>query len=212
MIEVLRHTGVRVEEMLELTHRSFVTYTLPTTGEVIPLLQVTPSKTDRERLLVVSPELAEVLSTIISRVRGGAEQLPLVSRYDHAERLHSPPLPFLFQRRWGLRQQVLTNNRVKQLLDRTVVLAGIAGPDGRPLRFTPHDFRRIFATRPSPPGYLSTSRPGSSATRPAPPPRPMSPSMTARSSTITAPSLLGGAPSVPAPSIGSPPTPSGTSS
>jgi integrase len=146
VVEVLRHTGVRIEEMLELTHRSFVAYTLPTTGEGIPLLQVTPSKTDRERLLVVSPELAEVLSAIISRVRGDAEQLPLVTRYDQAERLHSPFLPFLFQRPWGLRQQILTPHRVKVLLDRTVTLAGLAGPDRGPLRFTPHDFRRIFAT------------------------------------------------------------------
>jgi integrase len=146
VVEVLRHTGVRIEEMLELTHRSFVAYTLPTTGEVIPLLQVTPSKTDRERLLVVSPELAEVLSAIISRVRGDAEQLPLVTRYDQAERLHSPFLPFLFQRPWGLKQQILTHHRVKLLLDRTVALAGLAGPDRGPSRFTPHDFRRIFAT------------------------------------------------------------------
>src|SRR5262249_35256704 len=32
-VEVLRHTGIRIEEMLELTHHSFVAYTLPTTGE-----------------------------------------------------------------------------------------------------------------------------------------------------------------------------------
>ncbi len=149
VVEVLRHTGVRIEEMLELTHASFVAYTLPTTGEVIPLLQVTPSKTDQERLLVVSPELAEVLSAIISRVRGTSERLPLVSRYDGAERLHSPPLPFLFQRPWGVHQQIINPGRVKELLDRTAVLAGLAGmagTDGRPLRFTPHDFRRIFAT------------------------------------------------------------------
>lgn len=31
-VEVLRHTGIRIEEMLELTHHSFVAYTLPTTG------------------------------------------------------------------------------------------------------------------------------------------------------------------------------------
>lgn len=146
VVEVLRHTGVRIEELLELTHRSFVAYTLPTTGQVIPLLQVTPSKTDQERLLVVGPELAEVLSAIISRVRGGGEQLPLVSRYDQRERLHSPCLPFLFQRPWGLRQQILTPGRVKTLLDRTVALAGLTGTDRAPLRFTPHDFRRIFAT------------------------------------------------------------------
>ena len=146
VIEVLRHTGVRIEEMLELTHRAFVAYTLPSTGEVVPLLQIVPSKTDRERLLVVSPELAEVLATIIARVRGGNEHLPLVSRYDHTERLHSPPLPFLFQRPWGLSQHCFTHHMVRLLLDRLVADAKLTAADGSPLRFTPHDFRRIFAT------------------------------------------------------------------
>ena len=54
-IEVLRHTGVRIEELLELTHHGFVTYALPSTGELVPLLQIAPSKTDNERMLVVSP-------------------------------------------------------------------------------------------------------------------------------------------------------------
>ncbi|MGB8383065.1 MAG: hypothetical protein WCG47_17765, partial [Dermatophilaceae bacterium] len=108
IVEVLRHTGVRIEELLELTHRGFVAYTLPSTGEVVPLLQIVPSKTDRERLLVVSPELAEVLTAVIARGRGDNEYLPLVSRYDGTERLHSPPLPFLFQRHWGLSPHCLT--------------------------------------------------------------------------------------------------------
>jgi len=47
-VEVLRHTGVRIEEMLELTHHSFCAYTLPTTGEVVPMLQVGPVQ-DRQR-------------------------------------------------------------------------------------------------------------------------------------------------------------------
>jgi hypothetical protein len=34
---------------------SLVKYRLPTTGEVVPLLQIVRSKTDAERLLVVSP-------------------------------------------------------------------------------------------------------------------------------------------------------------
>ncbi|KQH79013.1 integrase, partial [Mycobacterium gordonae] len=68
-IEVLRATGIRIEELTELSHHSLVQYRLPTTGEIVPLLQITPSKIDAERLLVVSPELAEVLSTIIRRVR-----------------------------------------------------------------------------------------------------------------------------------------------
>lgn len=69
-IEVLRLTGIRCEELLELTHHSITEYRLPTTGELVPLLQVAPSKTDTERLLLVSPELADVLSAIISRLRG----------------------------------------------------------------------------------------------------------------------------------------------
>ena len=43
-VEVLRHTGIRIEEMLELTHHSFIAYTLPTTGEVVPMLQVAPRR------------------------------------------------------------------------------------------------------------------------------------------------------------------------
>ena len=34
----------------------------PATGELVPLLQIAPSKTDTERLLVIAPELADVLS------------------------------------------------------------------------------------------------------------------------------------------------------
>ena len=51
--EVLRATGVRIEEMLEATHHSFVAYTLPTSGEIVPMLQIAPSKTDAERLLPI---------------------------------------------------------------------------------------------------------------------------------------------------------------
>jgi hypothetical protein len=74
-IEVLRHTAMRIREMLEVTHRSFVAYTLPGTSEVIPLLQVAPSKTDRERLLVVSPELSEALAAVLARVRDGSDHI-----------------------------------------------------------------------------------------------------------------------------------------
>jgi len=146
VVEVFRHTGVRIEEMLEITHRSFVSYTLPATGEVIPLLQITPSKTDQERLLVISPELADVFAQIIHRVRGSDEYIPLISRYDQAERLHSPALPFLFQRRWGLQNIPINHMRVKDFLDELVTAAAITNTDGSPAHFSPHDFRRIFAT------------------------------------------------------------------
>ncbi|MGW0249869.1 hypothetical protein ACWDYH_24905 [Nocardia goodfellowii] len=67
-IEVLRLTGIRCEELLELSHHSVTEYRLPSTGELVPLLQIAPSKTDTERLLLVSPELADILSTIVQRL------------------------------------------------------------------------------------------------------------------------------------------------
>ncbi|GAB2448318.1 tyrosine-type recombinase/integrase [Nocardioides hungaricus] len=146
LVEVLRHTGARIEEVLEITHRSFVSYRLPATGEVIPMLQITPSKTDKERLLVIGPELAVAFAEIVSHVRGGNAQLPLVSRYDSAERVHSPELPFLFQRQWGTGRIAMSSSYVVKLLDELVTIAMIANNDGTSAKFSPHDFRRIFAT------------------------------------------------------------------
>ena len=102
--------------MLELAHHSFVAYTLPTTGEIVPMLQVAPSKTDAERLLLVSPELAEVLTAIIFRVRAGNAALPLVSAYDVFEQTWSPPMPFLFQRRFGTEDRPLTRSYIRECL------------------------------------------------------------------------------------------------
>jgi hypothetical protein len=76
MVGVLRLTGVRIEELTELSRHSLIHYRLPATGELIPLLQITPSKTDAERLLVISPELADVLSTIVVRNRGSRPMCP----------------------------------------------------------------------------------------------------------------------------------------
>ena len=106
VIEVLRHTGVRVEELLELSHHSLVQYRLPSTGELVPLLQIAPSKTDTERLLVVSPELADVLSAIIRRVRDADGTVPLVRARDSHERVWLPAVPLLFQRRVGTENHV----------------------------------------------------------------------------------------------------------
>ena len=86
----------------ELSHHSLVQYRLPATGELIPLLQIAPSKTDTERLLVISPELADVLSAVICRIRGPDGAVPLVVAYDYHERVWNPPMPLLFQRRVGM--------------------------------------------------------------------------------------------------------------
>jgi hypothetical protein len=52
-VEVLRETGIRIEELTELSHHSLVQYRHPSTGQVVPLLHIAPSKTDQERLLPI---------------------------------------------------------------------------------------------------------------------------------------------------------------
>jgi integrase len=144
-IEILRATGVRIEELVELSHHSFIAYKLPSTGEIVPMLQIAPSKTDAERLLLVAPELGEVLAEIIHRVRGGRATLPLVSAYDPYERAWSAPMPFLFQRPRGPERRAISRTTLRQFLLHVVAVSGLTDASNRPLEFTPHDFRRLFA-------------------------------------------------------------------
>ena len=146
-VEVLRATGVRIEELTELSHHSLVQYRLPGTGELVPLLQIAPSKTDAERLLLVSPELADVLSAIICRVRGQDGAIPLVAAYDVRERLWLAPAPLLFQRRVGTEHRAIGASAVRTILTEALAHTGLTDPaTGGPLHFTPHDFRRLFIT------------------------------------------------------------------
>jgi integrase len=146
-VEVLRLTGIRMEELLEITHHSLIQYRLPTTGELVPLLQIVPSKTDEERLLVVSPELADVLSTIICRVREHSRAVPLVPAYDRCECVWQPPSPVLFQRRFTTENRAISDVSLRTMLNGALAHSGLVDPaDGLPLHYTPHDFRRIFIT------------------------------------------------------------------
>jgi hypothetical protein len=131
--------------MLELTHLSIRRYVAPT-GELTPLLQIAPSKADRERVLPALPELVAVLAEIIRRCRGSAETLPLLSRYDPLERTWGPRLPHLFQPNFGGPPKVLTAATVRTLLIEATERIQVTDVDGSPLRFTPHDMRRIFAS------------------------------------------------------------------
>ena len=145
-IEVLRATGVRAEELVQLSHHSLVQYRLPSTGELVPLLQIAPSKTDAERLLVVSPELADVLSAVITRIRGNGPAVPLVAAYDDHERVWLPPAPVLFQRRIGAENRAIPTATVRKLLTAALARTGLTDPSGAPLHYTLHDFRRMFLT------------------------------------------------------------------
>ena len=150
-IETLRHTGVRVEELTELSHHSLVQYTPPTSTGLIPLLQIAPSKTDTERLLVISPELADVLAAVIGRIREPGGAVAAVASYDPHERVWNPPMPLLFQRRFGGSNRSIPAGTIRDWIcqaipDTAPAEGSLPNSAGQPLRFTPHDFRRIFIT------------------------------------------------------------------
>ncbi|MCP2276181.1 hypothetical protein APR09_001733 [Nocardia amikacinitolerans] len=65
-VEVLRHSGIRVEELVELAHTSIRQYQRPS-GEIIALLVIAPSKADRERVIPMSAELFHVIARIVMR-------------------------------------------------------------------------------------------------------------------------------------------------
>lgn len=145
-VEFLRHTGVRIEEMLETTHHSLVQYRLPSTGELVPLLQIAPSKIDEERVLLVGPEFADVLSAIVFRVRRADGTIPLVELYDQGEKMWSSPMPVLFQTVAGGHHTPITGSVIRSFINHLLSLSGLTDNNGHPLKYSPHDFRRIFVT------------------------------------------------------------------
>ena len=171
-VEVLRATGIRVEELTELSHHSLVQYRLPSTGELIPLLHIAPSKTDVERLLVISPELADVLAAVIARVRDSSGTVPLVIAYDVHECEFTPPMPVLFQHRVGADSRPISDATIRRWITGALEGTGITDASGQLLAFKPHDFRRIlsalFSCRDS--CHRRASGPAACAVR-LPPPR-----------------------------------------
>jgi len=142
-VEVLRHTGIRIEELLELTHYSIRPYRQPN-GTVIPLLQIAPSKTDAERVIPASPELASALAQIITRVVSPEGTIALTIRYDQHERIWSEPLPYLFQYHRAGRPRSFSGATLRGFLIRSLTNASMPVEPG--VRLSPHDFRRIFTT------------------------------------------------------------------
>jgi len=145
IVEILRLTGLRIEELMELSHLSIRHYRTAD-DQLVVLLQVAPSKSDRERVLPVCPELVHALAVVVSRARGDHGRVPTIRRYDRSEHELSPPLPFLLQRVRGGQQVLLTNESIGLLLRRASQRAGLRDVDGQPVAFTAHDFRRVFAT------------------------------------------------------------------
>jgi hypothetical protein len=91
----------------------------------------------------MSPELVTVLLAVQRRAKAGGAHVPLSVRYD--PRIHGEPFPHLLARRIGSRHEVISYAVVRRLLNELAADAGLADA-GQPIRFTPHDFRRLFTT------------------------------------------------------------------
>ncbi|MEU8781780.1 site-specific integrase [Streptomyces sp. NPDC048637] len=144
-VETLRHSGVRIEEMCEVSHLSIRHYQR-NSGEMVALLVVSPSKTDRERVVPMSAELFHVIASVIRRHTRDGNPVPLLRRFDPHDKVWSPPMPFLFQRKIGSTRSVLSPVTVLSMLERRCKDLAERHPAFRSVKFTPHDFRRIFTT------------------------------------------------------------------
>ncbi|MBY6414828.1 site-specific integrase [Rhodococcus sp. BP-252] len=145
IVETLRFSGIRIEELTELSQLSVRQYQRPN-GEVIALLVIAPSKTDRERVIPMSAELFHVIACVVRRIGAGGNTVPLATRYDDYERTTSDPQPFLFQRNIGQRIEAMTPKSIGVRLRHVCERLAETDPRFADAHFRPHDFRRLFAT------------------------------------------------------------------
>jgi len=82
----------------------------------------------------------------VSRIRGPDGAVPQVVGYDKNERIYNPPMPLLFQHRRQLEHQPVSETALRKYLDHALAAIGVTTASGTPLRYTFHDFRRLFIT------------------------------------------------------------------
>ena len=80
------------------------------------------------------------------RIRGTRPDVPLVVSYDKNERIYNPPMPLLFQWRCRLEDRAVGEASLRKYLDDALAAIGVKDASGHALRYTFHDFRRIFIT------------------------------------------------------------------
>jgi site-specific recombinase XerD len=145
IVETLRLAGLRVEELTELTHLSVRNYQRPN-GEVVALLVITPSKSDRERVIPMSAELFHVIAQVIRRHIRDHGTVPVALRYDTHERTWCPPLPYLFQNLRNSCRRAMSMVTIGNYIRKAVEAVACTLPEFAGITFSPHDFRRLFAT------------------------------------------------------------------
>lgn len=94
----------------------------------------------------MSAELFHVIASIVRRHNRNGRTIPLVKRYDSHEKVWSAPMPFLFQRLNGAAPAVFSTAAISAMIKRRCLALAELHPGFKGLEFTPHDFRRIFAT------------------------------------------------------------------
>lgn len=145
LLELLLTSGLRVEEALELTTLDILKRSLAG-GEIYYLLHVKPSKFGRARVLPIGNQLGTVIAEIIRHLKTfyNTDHVPFVDRRDEHEKRPLPRAPYLLQ---GLRGPVtFTSTTVRSRLGWLSLNAGATHADGHPIKLTPHDCRRLFAS------------------------------------------------------------------
>jgi site-specific recombinase XerD len=145
IVETLRLAGLRAEELTELTHLSVRQYQRPN-GEVVALLVISPSKSDRERVIPMSAELFHVIAQIIRRHRNEHGTVPVCARYDLHEKTWSEEHPFLFQTLHSGTQRAMSVTTLWRKIRQACQELVATHPEFATIKFSPHDFRRLFAT------------------------------------------------------------------
>jgi hypothetical protein len=82
----------------------------------------------------------------VSHIRSEDGAVPLVVGYDKNERIYHPPMPLLFQHRRQLEHQPVSETALRGYLDHALAAIGVTTASGALLRYTFHDFRRLFIT------------------------------------------------------------------
>jgi integrase-like protein len=144
-IEILRSTGIRVEELVQLSHHSFVQYRLPGTGGLVPLLQIIPSKTDASGCW----SSASSSPTCSAPSSAGSAHQPRRAPRRRLRRSRTPvaaarpgAVPAAHRRR----EPAIPAATIRKILTSALARTALTGPADAPLHYTPHDFRRMFLT------------------------------------------------------------------
>ncbi|ETZ96352.1 phage integrase family protein [Mycobacterium kansasii 824] len=145
LLELLLTSGLRVEEASELTTLDVLKRQLPD-GRIYYLLHIKPSKYDRARVIPIGDGLGRVIAEIIAHVKAfyQSDAVPTCDRRDNTAKTPLPSAPYLLQ--GAGHPSAISTQTIRGRLQEMSVAAGARHLDGTPLRLSPHDCRRVFAT------------------------------------------------------------------